>query len=194
MNKFAKGGIAAGVGVVLLLGGGGTFALWNDAANLDGGTIVSGRLALNDTSFQGAWYRYDASKTSLADYTSPLPADYKIVPGDELVYVGKGLGLTAEGGRLAFQVSVNLDQVTGQDAAFTVDQSYLGGVQEVTAPAPVLPAPVGGTYTVTTANGQINATLDAGVKVTFAADGTDAQNATLDLAAATVKVTQVPAA
>ena len=32
MNKLTRGAIAAGVGVVLLLGGAGTFALWSDTA------------------------------------------------------------------------------------------------------------------------------------------------------------------
>ena len=47
MNKFAKGSLAAGAGLVLLLGGAGTLAYWNDSAELEGGTIEAGSMTFS---------------------------------------------------------------------------------------------------------------------------------------------------
>lgn len=49
MNKYAKGSIAAGAAVLLLLGGAGTLAFWNDQANLTGANIAAGELTLDAT-------------------------------------------------------------------------------------------------------------------------------------------------
>src|SRR5699024_1312147 len=46
MNKFAKGSVAAGAGLVLLLGGAGTLAYWNDSAELANGSIHAVNLKL----------------------------------------------------------------------------------------------------------------------------------------------------
>jgi alternate signal-mediated exported protein len=46
MNNFVKGSIAAGAGIVLLMGGAGTFALWNANATVADATIDSGTLTL----------------------------------------------------------------------------------------------------------------------------------------------------
>lgn len=46
MNKFAKGSLAAGAGLVLLLGGAGTLAYWNSEVDLQGGEIAAGELTL----------------------------------------------------------------------------------------------------------------------------------------------------
>ena len=46
MNKLLKGSIAGAAGIALLLGGAGTFALWNDTAAASGGTVQSGNLSV----------------------------------------------------------------------------------------------------------------------------------------------------
>lgn len=46
MNKFAKASIATGAVVLLLLGGAGTLAYWNDQADLSGASIEAGELKL----------------------------------------------------------------------------------------------------------------------------------------------------
>ena len=76
MNKMAKGALVTGVGVALLLGGGGTLAVWNQAANADAGTIVAGDLNL--VPGEGVW-------TNAAGTTVDT-ASYKVVPGDALTY------------------------------------------------------------------------------------------------------------
>ena len=49
MNKLTKGAIATAAGIALLLGGAGTFALWNGQTTIAGGTISTGTLAIAST-------------------------------------------------------------------------------------------------------------------------------------------------
>ncbi|GAA3326839.1 MULTISPECIES: alternate-type signal peptide domain-containing protein [Paeniglutamicibacter] len=46
MNKMTKGALATGLDVALLLGGGGTLAVWNKSVAEPAGTITSGDLEL----------------------------------------------------------------------------------------------------------------------------------------------------
>ncbi|GAA3289567.1 alternate-type signal peptide domain-containing protein [Arthrobacter citreus] len=82
MNKMAKGALAIGVGAALLLGGGGTLAVWNDAETTAAGQIAAGDLQLA-TAKDGA-----GKWTNLQGKTVDL-ATYKVVPGDVLTYTQK---------------------------------------------------------------------------------------------------------
>ena len=55
MNRNAKGAIAVGAATLLLLGGGGTFALWNASQQVAAGTVLSGELSLTNGTAAG-WY------------------------------------------------------------------------------------------------------------------------------------------
>jgi alternate signal-mediated exported protein len=46
MNKITKGAIATAAGIALLLGGAGTFALWNGNVAVAGGTLSTGTLTI----------------------------------------------------------------------------------------------------------------------------------------------------
>src|SRR4051812_29833136 len=50
MNKLVKGSVAAATGIVLLMGGAGSLALWNDSQVVNGGTVSTGEL---DIALQG---------------------------------------------------------------------------------------------------------------------------------------------
>lgn len=76
MNKMTKGAIATGVGVILLAGGGGTLAVWNETVNANAGTITSGNLDLTTTA--GVW---TADGVAVSDIST-----YKVVPGETLTY------------------------------------------------------------------------------------------------------------
>lgn len=54
MNKLVKGSVAAATGIVLLMGGAGSLALWNDSADLVGGTVATGELNIVSNG-DGAW-------------------------------------------------------------------------------------------------------------------------------------------
>ncbi|WP_427016738.1 alternate-type signal peptide domain-containing protein [Pseudarthrobacter sp. P1] len=74
---MVKGAIATGVGVILLVGGGGTLATWNQAQSATMGSVVSGDLNL--VASNGKWT--NAAGTVIADIST-----YKVVPGDVLTY------------------------------------------------------------------------------------------------------------
>lgn len=75
MNKMTKGALATGLGAALLIGGGGTLAVWNTTAEQQAGSIANGDLQL--TANQGTWTN---SKGAINLST------YKAVPGDKLTF------------------------------------------------------------------------------------------------------------
>lgn len=74
MKKSTKGALATSAAAVLLLGGAGTLAYWNDSAVVPGGTIQSGQLELGAPDC-GAGWTLDGG----AAFTTQL-----LVPGDTL--------------------------------------------------------------------------------------------------------------
>lgn len=92
MNKFAKGSVAAGAGILLLLGGAGTLAYWNSQADLNGGTIDAGALTL--TADDGTWD----------------PAISLWVPGDSASYKTT-LTLEAAGDNIQGEIKLDDDSV-----------------------------------------------------------------------------------
>lgn len=97
MNKMTKGAIATGIGVALLLGGGGTLALWSDSEGSDAGTIAAGNLDLQ-TSVEGTWY------SDLAGTTVNI-SSHKIIPGETLTY-SQELTLALAGNELEATVGI----------------------------------------------------------------------------------------
>ncbi|TFD54522.1 alternate-type signal peptide domain-containing protein [Cryobacterium frigoriphilum] len=90
MNTLLKGAIAGVAGIALLLGGAGTFALWNSSATVAGGTIVAGQLKVANNPAAGVW-TVNNTVTSLASY--------RAVPGDVMVFT-KTMDITATGDNL----------------------------------------------------------------------------------------------
>ena len=82
MNKMAKGALAIGVGAALLLGGGGTLAIWNDSETTASGSITAGDLQLSPVvGGEGKWTNAVGTVVDLNTY--------KVVPGDVLTYTQK---------------------------------------------------------------------------------------------------------
>lgn len=81
MNKTTKGAIAGAAGIVLLLGGAGTFALWNDSASVAGGDITSGTLSMTP---DGAPVWEDVSADVAGNPSVIDPGAFLIVPGDTI--------------------------------------------------------------------------------------------------------------
>lgn len=97
MNKATKGAIAAGAAGILLLGGAGTFALWEDNANITGGTVSTGELEL--ALGTGTW-------AETATPGTPINiATFDIVPGDSLTYTTT-VTATATGDNLTGELKI----------------------------------------------------------------------------------------
>ena len=91
MNKLTRGAIAAGVGVVLLLGGAGTFALWSDTATLSGSTITAGELKFGTVGSPQWTNVTNGGNTAIADIST-----FRIVPGNS-VRLTQTVQITATG-------------------------------------------------------------------------------------------------
>ena len=91
MNKLTKAAIAGGAGIILLMGGAGTFAVWNDVSNAGAATITAGNLDIEPNG-AGVW--------SVGGTPIDI-ATYRIIPGTTLTYTSNfdvyavGDGLTA---------------------------------------------------------------------------------------------------
>lgn len=92
MNKFTKGSIAASAAVVLLLGGAGSLAYWNDDAALAVDPINAGQLTIEAST--GAW----------------APEINAWVPGDRSVY-STTLTVVAEGDNIEGTIELDLGSV-----------------------------------------------------------------------------------
>lgn len=137
VKKTTKGAIASGVAVMLLLGGGGTLAYWNDTANLGGSnTITAGTLTVvaNGTPTWNIQHSSGAA-TAVANIS-----EVRIVPGDVLTYSVPAT-ITAQGQNLRFQVGLAGGSVAapGGNAAGTALASRLtnSAVFAVTGATPV---------------------------------------------------------
>ncbi|MDH6676512.1 alternate signal-mediated exported protein [Rhodococcus sp. LBL1] len=172
MNKKTKGAIAAGAAALLLAGGAGTFAAWNDTENLAGGTITAGKLQFVENSTTGTWYKNTATAGNEINL-----ANVKIVPGDVLVYKAT-TSFVAEGDNLSAKLTLE----PGSAGTFT---GLTWGTPTVTAPG------VDSTTGVITSQpGSRTATVETKVTFDSATDGTTSQGATAALSGVQLKLQQ----
>jgi len=159
MNKMTKGALATGLGAALLIGGGGTLAVWNTTAEKQAGSIATGDLQL--TANQGTWTNSKGTTVDLATY--------KAVPGDKLTFT-QPVTVALDGDLMKAHLTVT-DKLTAPGTA-----PYLE-VGETTLKDSAK----------NTVTGSLNKDSDgvytASVTVTFlsATDGTTATNATSNL-------------
>lgn len=182
MKKSTKGAIAAGAAAVLLLGGLGSFALWQDKETVSGGTINSGELYFDPVvPATGTWTETSVTPNVVI---GPDPAGFLIVPGDVLVYTTDYV-VTSSGDNLLASITADFDVVggTGTDlaAALETTVSVDGGPALTNGTAVPLPL---------TTSPQ---TITVGVTITFDQATTDliAQDETVDLNDFTLTLDQV---
>ena len=146
MNKLTKGTIAGAAGIVLLLGGAGTFALWSDSASVPGGEINTGTLSFVEGT--GAWndISTDVANTPVFIPTAELPT-YLIVPGDKLEY-SNDLTIDATGENLMANFGYTWTAPLDLPPDVTVVVSVAGPAGPVAAGTPVVVAD-GDVYDVT---------------------------------------------
>jgi len=85
MNKKTKGLVAAAAGAAILLGTGGTFALWFDSSPLNASVsdIATGDLGIEVAEFDGGWVW---TKVSNSKFAANVGKDFsgELVPGDAI--------------------------------------------------------------------------------------------------------------
>ncbi len=106
MNKLTRGAIAAGAGLVLLLGGAGTFALWSDTATLSGSTITAGELKFGTVGSPQWTNVTNGGNTAIADIST-----FRIVPGNT-VKLTQTVQITATGNDLVAQLTYDPGSIT----------------------------------------------------------------------------------
>ena len=110
MNKVVVGSLAGAAGFVLLLGGAGTFALWNDNATANLGEVTTGSLTLNSDA-PGVW-EAGTPRLWVPGDSSTFTESYTITgTGDDLTAVLSGnYSLVAEPGVTALFTFVVKDK------------------------------------------------------------------------------------
>jgi alternate signal-mediated exported protein len=115
MNKLVKGALAGAAGIALLLGGAGTFALWNSSATVSAPSITAGNLSLTANA-DGVWKQ---------DGVTITPSTYRIIPGTTLEFTqtltvnAVGNGLTADLTYSGMTGSNSLDPLVTKTLAVT---------------------------------------------------------------------------
>jgi alternate signal-mediated exported protein len=175
MNKYTKGAIATGAAIVLLLGGAGTFALWNDDADVAGGSISSGTLTIAPSG-TGEWTDADGDVVDIDSYL--------IVPGDvltftqDVVIAATGTNLEATLDYAASSIVAPLGPQAAANAALktnlvvTISSDAAGNLE-------ITPADDGNTVEVTVT-----------VELPDSVAGTTAQGGTVDLSHLLITLTQ----
>lgn len=187
MNKVTKAGISAGIAGLLLLGGAGTYALWQDSKTVDAGTVQTGQLKLT-LGAAGTWKDISSDVTGAPTID---PAVFKIVPGDTIQF-SQGVTILAEGQNLKGQLTIDQSTVT---AAIPVAwQPYV----TVTVAPSGLPAGITNNAGVLSFTAPGSYTFNVGITVAFA-KGTNAsatddetiENQTANLNGLALKLEQI---
>jgi alternate signal-mediated exported protein len=198
MNKMIKGSVAGATGIVLLMGGFGTYALWSDSTSVDQDTLKSGALDITGTG-TATWA--DISSTGAVNGAWD-PASDKMVPGDT-VKLTQPVTIDASGKNLKVKFTVTGIN-PGAWSNLGVTMKYDGTVLPAVAPAPTAGPAYEFVYNAP-AGAALNGTKDlvvtfdfpAGVgNPSFAGNDTTSpsltdQNETLDLNAVGIAVQQV---
>ncbi|GGG70056.1 hypothetical protein GCM10011374_38250 [Kocuria dechangensis] len=183
MNKLTKGSLATGAGLVLLLGGTGTFMSWNDSGTADGGQVTAGHLTVDETA-AGTWTSNLGPVTDIATH--------EIVPGETLTYTAE-LGVDAVGENLQVTAGLTGDSVVAVNTEDPADVALAAAVVDtaaLTVDSPLFTETGVGT-------GVYDLTADGTGTVTVAATiafpdtaANDTQDGQVDLTAMTVTLNQ----
>lgn len=110
MNKILTGAVAGAAGIALLLGGAGTFALWNSTATVNVGSVASGTLSIASVG-SPSWKNISAD-AAVGGVAIPSITSYKIVPGDKLE-LSQTVTVNATGDNLKATLSYDAASITG---------------------------------------------------------------------------------
>ncbi len=189
MNKLTKGAIAGAAGVALLLGGGGTFALWSSSQTVVAGPVRSGELSM-DPLTQATWRDVSAD---LAGGPRTIPTSeigaYAIVPGDTLEVVQKAT-VHATGKNLKAKLSIDPLSLMA-DGANADFRDALRYTTALTINGTAVPMNADGSYSVKAADGVSSVVYTATIAFPSTVSGTAFQNRAIDLSNTRVTLQQV---
>lgn len=187
MNKLLAGAVAGAAGVALLVGGAGTFALWNSTATVNVGTVSSGTLLIA-ASGTPSW-KDISSDGPLGGTVISTISDYRIVPGDTL-QLTQEITVDATGNNLTATLSYDDASIVAATAADAALKSELVFAMDATGGANVTRIGTGNTFAVTPASGQSIVTLTVTIDLSSTVSGTTAQGGTVDFSTLSFKLAQ----
>ncbi|MCI4656334.1 alternate-type signal peptide domain-containing protein [Cryobacterium zhongshanensis] len=187
MNKLLKGSIAGAVGVALLLGGGGTLALWNNSAVAAGGSVTSGVLTIASTG-AAAWKNISADAVPAAAAISDITA-YKIVPGDKLELT-QTVTINATGNNLTALLTYDPLTIVTTNPAGAALKSALTYTMDATGGSNVSRVTGTNTFAVTPSTSTSTVTVKFTVELPSTTTGAVAQAGTINLSALGFSLTQ----
>lgn len=182
MNRLLKGSIAGAAGLVLLLGGAGTFAYWNDQVGIAGGPVTAGQLDISDDGVAGVWR--DQTNTVIT------PATFRVSPGDTLTYTDQ-LTVTASGINLVASLALTggaIAPANPQTAADVALASFLTANAVLTATGTAVSGT--GPYTIRQGTGVVTVTVTIPFPIGATATNSSAMLGAVTLSNMSVALTQ----
>lgn len=178
MNRIVTGAIAGAAAVLLLLGGAGTFALWNSSANAHAASISSGTLSLASAG-AGTWTDTTNGRSTTVD-----PSKILMVPGNSYTFT-QPLTVTATGTDLKAELTYTDSSITG-DAGLLA--ATVRGLQVSSPSANITTSSKANTFVV--APSATTSTVNVVFTISLPQSATTGQNGTLDLSGLTFTLTQ----
>jgi alternate signal-mediated exported protein len=206
MNKLVKGAIAGAAGIVLLMGGAGSLAYWNDSANAgpaSGQNLINAGTLTVVAVDSGSWVKgfYNASNVLVGSTSVVTPANLgavRIVPGNKLTYT-QTFNLNASGDDLYFTLATTNGAVTANsaaaaDVALAAQATGTPVIGSVTGGNVVLTGVTAGVYKVNASAGPSTITVTWTINFPFGASAVNtAKDGVIKLTQGSIVVTQVAA-
>ncbi|WIE60604.1 alternate-type signal peptide domain-containing protein [Curtobacterium sp. MCLR17_032] len=180
MHKIVTGTIASAAGVALLLGGAGSFALWNASASSAAAAVSSGTLTLT-ANRDGAWTDLTNGRSNPID-----PASVLMVPGNTYRFT-QTLVVGATGDDLSATLTYAPQSITGDADLLAATQKTLD-VSSSTAALTKTADPTVFTVTPSAATSTVLVTFT----ITLPQSATTGQGGTVDVGALAFTLTQTP--
>jgi alternate signal-mediated exported protein len=172
MNKLVKGAVAGAAGIILLMGGAGSLAYWNDSVNAGpaagSNTITAGTLTITAPS-AGSWTKalFDGSNVQkVAPAAVANLSAVRVVPGNRLVYT-QSFNVVGTGDDLFFTISKTNGSVNPASAG-TADTALAAAINGSGSSSFAVSSVTGGTVAPTgVTSGVYKVTSNAGTPATI---------------------------
>ncbi|MGE3191926.1 MAG: alternate-type signal peptide domain-containing protein [Microbacteriaceae bacterium] len=171
MNKLVKGAIAGAAGIVLLMGGAGSLAYWNDTAQAGpasgSNSITAGTLTITAQN-AGTWTKgmyNNAGTQTVAPAAVANLSNVRIVPGNRLVYT-QVFNVVGTGDDLFFTIGSTNGAVTAASAS-AADTALAAAINGSGTTAFSVGSVTGGTVVAATTPGVYKVSSNAGTAATI---------------------------
>ncbi|MFJ3383709.1 MULTISPECIES: alternate-type signal peptide domain-containing protein [unclassified Curtobacterium] len=179
MHKIVTGAIAGAAGVALLLGGAGTFALWNASASSAASSISSGTLTLSANN-DGAWTDITNGRSAAINPTTAL-----MVPGNTYQFT-QTLTIGATGQDLKANLTYASQSITGDSALLAATTKTLA----VTSSSASVVQSSSNTNTFVVSPSTATSTVKVVFTIALPSSATNGQGGTLNVGALAFTLTQ----